>query len=210
VVTGEPRQAVTSARPRRPLRARPRRLKRRARGVGLWPRLRALNGSVPYPVRMTLEQPEPQARKNLTLEECDYRSVASKPAQCERAPQVPPIYKNYRSMVRGPAWLKTLETCRCEKTGALSCHPATALLIRGLKPALEGFEQAPQITRVRDDEGAHSSLSSSPPARGCPTCRVREPARAASRGGSHRGRASAPSVPSERDRAPPSKPTQAL
>jgi hypothetical protein len=31
--------------------------------------------------------------KNLTLEECDYRPVASKPAQRERAPQVPSIYK---------------------------------------------------------------------------------------------------------------------
>jgi hypothetical protein len=42
---------------------------------------------------MTLERPEPQARKNLTLEGCDYRPVASKPAQRERAPQVPSIYK---------------------------------------------------------------------------------------------------------------------
>jgi hypothetical protein len=42
---------------------------------------------------MTLERPEPQARKNLTLEECDYRPVASKPAQRERAPQVPSIYR---------------------------------------------------------------------------------------------------------------------
>jgi hypothetical protein len=40
----------------------------------------------------------------------------------------------------------------------------------------------PQIARVRDDECAHSSLSSSPPARGRPTCHVREPARAVSRG----------------------------
>jgi hypothetical protein len=74
-------RAVTSARSRRPLRARPRRLKTRARGAGLWPRLRALNGQVPYQVRMTPERPEPQARKNLTLEECNYRPVASKPAQ---------------------------------------------------------------------------------------------------------------------------------
>jgi hypothetical protein len=29
-----------------------------------------------------------------------------------------------------------------------------ALLIRGSKPDLEGFEQAPQIDGVRDDEGA--------------------------------------------------------
>jgi hypothetical protein len=61
--TEEPWRAVTSARPRRPLRARPRRLKRRACGAGLWPRLWALNGLVPYQVRMTLERLEPQARK---------------------------------------------------------------------------------------------------------------------------------------------------
>jgi hypothetical protein len=42
---------------------------------------------------MTLERPEPQARKNLTLEESDYRPVASKPTQRERAPQVTSIYK---------------------------------------------------------------------------------------------------------------------
>jgi hypothetical protein len=62
-VTGGPRQAVTSACPCRPLRARLRRLKRRARGARLWPRLRALNGLVLYSVRMTLERPEPHAQK---------------------------------------------------------------------------------------------------------------------------------------------------
>jgi hypothetical protein len=55
--------AVMSARPRRPLRARPRRLKRRARSARLWMRRWALNGPVPYPVRMTLERPEHKARK---------------------------------------------------------------------------------------------------------------------------------------------------
>jgi hypothetical protein len=48
VVTGGPWQAVTSACPHRPLRARPQRLKRRARGARLQSRLRALNGPVPY------------------------------------------------------------------------------------------------------------------------------------------------------------------
>jgi hypothetical protein len=61
--TKEPRRAVTSARPRRPLRARPRRLKRRARSAELWMRLWALNGPVPYQVRTTLEWPEHEARK---------------------------------------------------------------------------------------------------------------------------------------------------
>jgi hypothetical protein len=50
---------------------------------------------VPYQVRMTLERPEHETRKILTLEGCDYRPVASKPAQRERAPQVPSIHKIY-------------------------------------------------------------------------------------------------------------------
>jgi hypothetical protein len=140
-----------------------------------------------------------------------YRPVASKPAQRERAPQVPSIYKKLliSGSRAGPA--KNPETCRCEKTGALSCHPATALLIRGSKPDPRRVRTgAPDHQSQGRRKRAHSSLSSSPPNRGRPTCRVREPARAVRWGGSHQGRASAPSVPSERDRAPPSKPTQAL
>jgi hypothetical protein len=93
--TEEPRRAVTSAHPRRPIRARPRRLKRCARDAELWPRLWALNVPVPYQVRMTLERPEHETRKILTLEGCNYRPVASKPAQREWVPQVPSIYKVY-------------------------------------------------------------------------------------------------------------------
>jgi hypothetical protein len=59
------RRAVAGrhVRPRRPLRARPRRLKSRTRSAELWTRLRALNGPVPYQVRTTLEWPEHEARK---------------------------------------------------------------------------------------------------------------------------------------------------
>jgi hypothetical protein len=67
----------------------------RGRGAKLWPRLWALNGPVPYQVRTTLERPEHEAQKIPTIEGCDYRPVASKPAQRERAPQVPSIFKNY-------------------------------------------------------------------------------------------------------------------
>jgi hypothetical protein len=148
--------------------------------------------------------------KNLTLEGCDYRPVASKPAQRGRAPQVPSIYKILLISGSRAARPRTLETCRCEKTGAPSCHPATALLIRVRNLILEGFKQVPQITRVRDDEGARIRafprayrLESTPHV-------VFESQRRQLVGGSHRGRASAPSVPSEQDRAPPSKPTQAL
>jgi hypothetical protein len=47
-----------------------------------------------------------------------------------------------------------------------------------------GSKQAPQIDRQSQGRRghAHSSLSSSPPARGRPTCHIQEPARAASRG----------------------------
>jgi hypothetical protein len=78
-VTGGPRQAVTSACPLCPLRVRPRCLKRRARGASLQPRLRALNGPVPYQVRETLERPELLAQISATLEGCERRPVASKP-----------------------------------------------------------------------------------------------------------------------------------
>jgi hypothetical protein len=98
-----------------------------------------------------------------------------------------------------------------QKVGGPNCHPAVALLIRGseLDPRWVRNKRPDQQSEGRRGH-AHSSLSSSPPARGRPTCRVQEPARAVSRGGSHRERASTPSVPSERDRAPPRKPEQAL
>jgi hypothetical protein len=86
---------VTSACPLRPLRARPRRLKRRARSARLYPRQRAINGPVPYQVRETLERPEPQVQTKLNLKGCDYRLVASKPVQSKQAPQVPSIYEIY-------------------------------------------------------------------------------------------------------------------
>jgi hypothetical protein len=69
--------------------------------------------------------------KSLTLEGCGYQPVASKPAWREREPRTPSIYKDYRSAVRGPARLQTLESRRRKKLGAPSCHPAVALLIRG-------------------------------------------------------------------------------
>jgi hypothetical protein len=67
--------------------------------------------------------------------------------------------------------------------GALSCHSATTLLIRGSKPDPRRVRTGALDHQSQGRRGrAHSSLSSSPPARGRPTCRVREPARAASRG----------------------------
>jgi hypothetical protein len=100
------------------------RAKKIKKGTNPLERLQALNGPVLYQVRKTLERPEPQARTKPTLEGCDYQPVASKPVQSEQAPQVPSICKNYLSAARGPARLRNLETRRCEKTGALICHPA--------------------------------------------------------------------------------------
>jgi hypothetical protein len=48
---------------------------------------------------------------------------------------------------------------------------------------LDGFETSAPDRQSQGRRGrAHSSLSSSPPARGRPTCRIQEPARVASRG----------------------------
>jgi hypothetical protein len=85
-----------------------------------------------------------------------------------------------------------------------------ALLIRGTKPDPRRVRIGATDRRVRDDEGTR--IRAVPRARrleGAPHV-VFESQRGQLTGGSHRGRASAPSVPIERDRAPPSKPTQAL
>jgi hypothetical protein len=61
--------------------------------------------------------------------------------------------------------------------------PRTALLIRGSKPDPRRVRTGAPDCQSQGQQGrAHSSLSSSQPARGHPTCCVREPARAASRG----------------------------
>jgi hypothetical protein len=61
--------------------------------------------------------------------------------------------------------------------------PRTALLIRGSKPNPRTVRTGAPDHQSQGRRGrAHSSISSSPPARGRPTCRVRKPARAASRG----------------------------
>jgi hypothetical protein len=61
--------------------------------------------------------------------------------------------------------------------------PCTALLIRGLKLDPRWVRTGAPDRQSQGRRGrTHSSLSSSPPARGRPRCCVREPARAASRG----------------------------
>jgi hypothetical protein len=69
------------------------------------------------------------------------------------------------------------------RDGSTPLLPRTALLIRGSKPDPRRVRTSAPDHQSQGRRGrAHSSLSSSPPARGRPTCRVREPARAASRG----------------------------
>jgi hypothetical protein len=69
------------------------------------------------------------------------------------------------------------------RDGSTPLLPRTALLIRGLKPDPRRVRTGAPGHQSQGRRGrAHSSLSSSPPARGRPTRRVREPARAASRG----------------------------
>jgi hypothetical protein len=83
----------------------------------------------------------------------------------------------------GQAYPRALEPRRCKKSRAPSCHPAVALLIRGSKPDPRRVRTGALDKQSQGRRGrAHSSLSSSPSARGHPTCRVQEPARAASRG----------------------------
>jgi hypothetical protein len=68
------------------------------------------------------------------------------------------------------------------KTGA-PASTRTALLIRGSEPDPQRVRTGAPDHHSQGRRGhTHSSLSSSPPARGCPTCRAREPVRAASRG----------------------------
>jgi hypothetical protein len=70
-----------------------------------------------------------------------------------------------------------------QKGGSIPLLPRTALLIRGSKPDPRWVRTGAPDHQSQGRRGrAHSSLSSSPPARGCPTCRVQEPARAASLG----------------------------
>jgi hypothetical protein len=69
------------------------------------------------------------------------------------------------------------------KDGSTQVLPLTALLIRGSEPDPRRVRTGAPDHQSQGRRGCtHSSLSSSPTARGRPTCRVQEPARAASRG----------------------------
>jgi hypothetical protein len=70
-----------------------------------------------------------------------------------------------------------------QKGRSIPLLPRTTLLIRGSKPDPRRVRTGAPDHQSQGRRGrVHLSLSSSPPARGRPTCRVQEPARAASRG----------------------------
>jgi hypothetical protein len=121
--------------------------------------------------------------KNLTLEGCDYRPVASKSVQRERAPQVPSIYEKLLISGSRASTAENPRNPQMRKDGGTQLPSRTALLVRGSKPDPRRVRTGAPDHQSQGRRGrAHSSLSSSPPPRGRPTCRVREPARAASRG----------------------------
>jgi hypothetical protein len=124
-----------------------------------------------------------QGSENPTLEGCKYRPVVPKPAQQGGRHRCPRYARITDQRLVGRAYPRALEPRRCEKSGAPSCHPVVALLITGSKPDPQRVRTGAPDRQSQGRRGrAQSSLSSSPPARGCPTCRVQEPARAASRG----------------------------
>jgi hypothetical protein len=80
-----------------------------------------------------------------------------------------------------------------QKDGSTQLLTRTTLLIRGSKPDPRRVRTGAPDHQSQGRRGrAHSSLPSSPPARGRPTCRVRELVRAASRGDPTEGELSRP------------------
>jgi hypothetical protein len=91
------------------------------------------------------------------------------------------------------------------KDGSTQVLPRTALLIRGSKPDPRRVRTGAPDHQSQGRRGrTHSSLSSSLPARGRPTCRVQEPVRAACRGDPTEGE-----LPRPRSLANESEPHQA-
>jgi hypothetical protein len=179
-------------------------LERRARRARLWPRLWALNGPVPYQVSVTLERPEPRDRKIQPSKGAITDQWSLSPLSESGRHRCPRFRRITNQQLVGRFDREPPSLADVERWWAPCCHPAAALLIRGSKPDPQRVRTgAPDLQSQGRRGRAHSSLSSSSPARGRPTCRIQESTRAASRGISSREsfRALGP------DRAPPSKPT---
>jgi hypothetical protein len=157
-VTGGPQQAVMSACPRRPLRARPRRMTVAATAGIKWP------GPL---TRKTLEWPEPQAQTKPTLEGCKHRPVASKPVPSKRAPQVQSIDEKLLISGSRAGTAENPRSPQMRKDRGTLLLPRAALLIRGSTADLRRVRTGAPDHQSQGRRGrAHSSLSSSPPARG--------------------------------------------
>jgi hypothetical protein len=170
--------------PRRPLHARLHRLKRRACGAQLRLRQWAFNGPVPYQVSVILTRPEPRARKIKPSKGTLTDQWSRDPLDESGRHRCPRFQRITVQQLEGRPNREPMSLADVKKTGgAFRCHPATALLIRGVEPNPRRVRTGASDQQSRGRRGrAHSSLSSSPPARGHPTCRIQEPTRAASRG----------------------------
>jgi hypothetical protein len=162
-----------------------------------------LNGPVPYQVSMTLARPEPEGQKIKPSKGTITDQWSRDPLSESGHHRCPRFQRTTDQQLVGWPDHEPTNPADVKKDGATSCHPVMALLIRGSKPDPRRVRTGAPDRQSQGRQGrAHSSLSSSSPARGRPTSCIQEPMRAASR-----GRASAPSVLSKWDRALPSKPT---
>jgi hypothetical protein len=160
-----------------------RRLKRRARRARSQPQLWAFNGLVSYRVSVTPARPEPRARKIRPSKGAITDQWSRDPLGEGGHHSFPRIRRIIDQQLEGRLGREPTNPADVTKTGAPSCHPATALLIRGSKPDPRRVRTGAPDQRSQGRQGrAHSSLSSSSPARGRSTCRIQEPTMAASRG----------------------------
>jgi hypothetical protein len=169
--------------PRRPLHARPRHLKRHIRRARSQPQLWAFNGLVPYRVSVTPARPKPRARKTRPSKGTITDQWSQVPLGKSGRHRCPRISRITDQQLEGRLGREPTNPADVRMMGAPSRHPAMALLIRGSKPNPQRVRASAPDRQSQGQSGhAYSSLSSSPPARGRPTCHVQEPTRAASRG----------------------------
>jgi hypothetical protein len=137
----------------------------------------------PYHVSEALERPEPGALKFRPSKGAITDQWSQSPLSENGRHRCPRLERITDQQLVDRLDREHMSPADVGKTGAPSCHPATALLIRGSKRDPRRVRTGTPDQRSQGRRGrAHSSLSSSSPARGRPTCRVQEPARAASRG----------------------------
>jgi hypothetical protein len=119
---------------RRPLRARLRRLKRRARSARPRPRLRSLNDPVPYRVSVTATRPEPRARETRPSKGAITDQWPRDLLGESRRHRCPRIRRITDQQLEGQLGHEPTNPSDVPKMGAPSCHLATTLLIGGSKP----------------------------------------------------------------------------